>query len=310
MQYSLCSKCQKIQGIYFRPYSGEYLCRSCFITSIEEKTSRIISKFSMINYGDKIAVGVSGGKDSLSLLLVLNNIFERKKTNDIIAITIDEGIDGYRNESLRIVKDFCSKLNIKNEFFSYKELFGLNMDESMLLRPSEKMTSCSICGTFRRRAIDIAADYVGANVIATGHNLDDHLQSFMINIIAGDVNRIGWIYPEPIYYGKNELKKIKPFIEIYEREIVFYALQQNIPFQSEQCPYQDESIRSEIREFFNSLEETRSGAKYNTYNSLLKISKILKNYDNSVKNKCRICGHDSTRPVCSVCKNIKILKND
>ncbi len=207
MQYSLCSKCQKIQGIYFRQYSGEYLCRSCFIISIEEKTSRIISKFSMINYGDKIAVGVSGGKDSLSLLLVLNNIFERKKTNDIIAITIDEGIDGYRNESLRIVKDFCSKLNVKNEIFSYKELFGLNMDESMLLRPSEKMTSCSICGTFRRRAIDIAADYVGANVIATGHNLDDHLQSFMINIIAGDVNRIGWIYPEPIYYGKNELKK-------------------------------------------------------------------------------------------------------
>ncbi len=310
MQYSLCSKCQKIQGIYFRQYSGEYLCRSCFIISIEEKTSRIISKFSMINYGDKIAVGVSGGKDSLSLLLVLNNIFERKKTNDIIAITIDEGIDGYRSESLRKVKDFCSKLNVKNEIFSYKELFGLNMDESMLLRPSEKMTSCSICGTFRRRAIDIAADYVGANVIATGHNLDDHLQSFMINIIAGDVNRIGWIYPEPIYYGKNELKKIKPFIEIYEREIVFYALQQNIPFQAEQCPYQDESIRSEIREFFNSLEDTRPGAKYNTYNSLLKISKILKNYDSSVKNKCRICGHDSTRPICSVCKNIKILKND
>ena len=69
---------------------------------------------------------------------------------------------------------------------------------------------------------------------------------------------------------KMSVKKIKPFIEIYEREIVFYALQQNIPFQSEQCPYQDESIRSEIREFFNSLEETRSGAKYNTYNSLLK----------------------------------------
>jgi cytoplasmic tRNA 2-thiolation protein 1 len=309
MQRSLCSKCQKIEGIYFRQYSGEFLCRSCFIISIEEKTCRTISKFSMINYGDKIAIGVSGGKDSLSLLLVLNHIFKRKKTNDIIAITIDEGIAGYRNESLRIVKDFCSKLNIKNEIFSYKELFGIDMDESMSLRPSEKMTSCSICGTFRRRAIDVAADFVGANVIATGHNLDDHLQSFMINIIAGDVNRIGWIYPEPIYYGKNEIKKIKPFIEIYEREIVFYALQQNIPFQSEQCPYQDESIRSEIREFFNSLEETRSGIKYNTYNSLLKISKILKKSDSSVKNKCTICGLDSSQSVCSVCKNIKILKN-
>jgi uncharacterized protein (TIGR00269 family) len=264
----------------------------------------------MINYGDKIAIGVSGGKDSLSLLLVLNRIFKRKKTNDIIAITIDEGIAGYRNESLRIVKDFCSKLNIKNEIFSYKELFGIDMDESMSLRPSEKMTSCSICGTFRRRAIDLAADFVGANVIATGHNLDDQLQSFMINVISGDINRIGWTYPEPIYYGTKKIKKIKPFIEIYEREIVFYALQQNIPFQSEQCPYQNESIRSEIREFFNSLEENRSGVKYNTYNSILKISKILKNMDNSLINKCNICGHESTRPICSVCNNLKILKND
>ena len=67
MLHSLCSKCRKIEGIYFRQYSGEYLCKSCFIISIEEKTSRTISKFSMVNYGDKIAVGVSGGKDSLFL---------------------------------------------------------------------------------------------------------------------------------------------------------------------------------------------------------------------------------------------------
>jgi cytoplasmic tRNA 2-thiolation protein 1 len=309
-QHILCSKCQNKQCVYFRQYSGQYLCRSCFIFSIEEKTSRTISKFSMVNYGDKIAVGVSGGKDSLSLLLVLKHLFERKKINDIIAITIDEGIAGYRDESLKIVKEFCSRLNIKNEIFSYKELFGMDMDESMSKRPSEKMTSCSICGTFRRRAIDIATEYVGANVIATGHNLDDQLQSFMINIISGDINRIGWTYPEPIYYGTKKIKKIKPFIEIYEREIVFYALQQNIPFQSEQCPYQDESIRSEIREFFNSLEENRSGIKYNTYNSILKISKILKNMNNSLKNKCNICGHESTKSVCSVCNNLKILKND
>ena len=303
----ICSKCRIKPSIYFRQYSGEYLCKLCFIFSIEEKTSRTISKFSMVNYGDKIAVGVSGGKDSLSLLLVLKNLFERKKTNDLVAITIDEGITGYRDESLQIVKEFCSKLNIKNEIFSYKELFGVDMDESMSMRPSKKMTSCSICGTFRRRAIDIATDYVGANVIATGHNLDDQLQSFIINVISGDVNRIGWTYPEPVYYGTKKIKKIKPFIEIYEREIVFYALQQNIPFQSEQCPYQDESIRTEIREFFNSLEENRSGIKYNAYNSILKISKILKANDNSLKNRCNKCGYESTGSICSVCNNLNVL---
>ena len=198
-------------------------------------------------------------------------------------------------------------LNIKNEIFSYKELFGVDMDESMSIRPSKKMTSCSVCGTFRRRAIDIATDYVGANLVATGHNLDDQLQSFMINVISGDVNRIGWTYPEPVYYGTKKIKKIKPFIEIYEREIVFYALQQNIPFQAEQCPYQDESIRTEIREFFNSLEENRSGIKYNAYNSILKISKILKANDNSLKNSCNNCGYESTGPICSVCNNLRVL---
>ena len=134
----ICSKCRIKPSIYFRQYSGEYLCKLCFIFSIEEKTSRTISKFSMVNYGEKIAVGVSGGKDSLSLLLVLKNLFERKKTNDLVAITIDEGITGYRDESLQIVKEFCSKLNIKNEIFSYKELFGVDMDESMSIRPSKK----------------------------------------------------------------------------------------------------------------------------------------------------------------------------
>ncbi|HET7642249.1 MAG TPA: TIGR00269 family protein, partial [Nitrososphaeraceae archaeon] len=78
-------------------------------------------------------------------------------------------------------------------------------------------------------------------------------------------------------------------------------------FQSEQCPYQDESIRTEIREFFNSLEENRSGIKYNAYNSILKISKILKANDNSLKKRCNNCGYESTGSICSVCNNLKVL---
>ncbi|MDX1371027.1 MAG: TIGR00269 family protein [Nitrososphaeraceae archaeon] len=305
-----CSKCKNKKGIYFRPYSGETLCKSCFIISIEEKTSRTISKFSMVSYDDKIAVGVSGGKDSLSLLYILKEITSRKNICKLVAITIDEGIMGYRDESLKLVKDFCAKLNIKNEIFSYKDIFGVNMDDAISSRPSKKMTSCSICGTFRRRAIDIAAQNVSANIIATGHNLDDQLQSFLINIISGDVNRIGWLNPEPVSYHFNGMKKIKPFIEIYEKEIVFYALQQNIPFQTEQCPYMNEGIRTDLRNFFNLLEEQRPGIKYNTYSSLLKISKISKLHTDTKHNKCGRCGHESNQSICSVCKNLIILQSN
>ena len=270
-----------------------------------------MSKFSMLNYNDRVAVAVSGGKDSLALLFVMKKIFENHDRSDLIAITIDEGIEGYRNESLRIVKEFCSELKIESKILSYKNLFGIDMDKAMMIRPSDKMTSCSICGTFRRRAIDLAAESVGANVIATAHNLDDQLQTFTINLFAGDTERIAWIYPEPVQYGSNGLKKIKPFVEIYEHEIVFYALQMKIPFQSEECPYMHESIRTDIREFLNKLEKGRPGIKYNAYNSILKISKSMKSASlTHGSQKCSVCRRDSTGDICSVCRIVSILTDN
>ena len=175
----------------------------------------------------------------------------------------------YRNEALEIVKNFCTKLNVEHKVFSYKELFDLTLDEALDLRGSEKTSSCSICGTLRRRAIDYAAKDIGADVIATGHNLDDILQTFVINMLSGDTNKIGWMDPDT---SKNSLRKIKPFCEIYESEIVFYAFTNEIPFQSEPCPHMNEGIRTEIREFLNSLEGKHSGIKNNLYQSVIRKS--------------------------------------
>jgi uncharacterized protein (TIGR00269 family) len=268
----------------------------------------------MMQHGDRVAVGVSGGKDSLSLLYVLKNLIDyHDNNNELVAITIDEGISGYRNESLQIVKDFCSQLGVESKVLSYKSLFDIDMDEAMVLRPTEKMSSCSMCGTFRRRAIDIAAETVDADVVATAHNMDDQLQTFLINLLAGDVERIGWIYPEPVQYASG-MRKIKPFIEIYEYEIAFYALQREIPFQSEECPYMNESIRTDLREFFNRLEKAHPGIKYNSYKSMMKVSKILRNTqkqsegkEKEKKRKCLECGRDSTGEICSVCKVVRAL---
>ncbi|MFY9794854.1 MAG: TIGR00269 family protein [Candidatus Nitrosopolaris sp.] len=269
-----------------------------------------MQKFSMLGHNDKVAVGVSGGKDSLALLYVLKKFFADHNRTDLVAITIDEGISHYRDESLQIVKDFCSYIKVKTKISSYKDLFGLDMDQAMLQRPSEKMTSCSMCGTFRRRAIDIAAESIGANVVATAHNLDDQLQTFMINLLSGDIERIGWIYPEPVQYGPNGLKKVKPFVEIYEHEIVFYSVLREIPFQTEECPYMHESIRTALRVFLNNLETAHAGIKYNAYNSMTKISKILKTSSNGSlthSKECSICGRNSTSSICSVCKTLQVL---
>ena len=307
----ICNKCNKNEAIYKRYYSGEILCKSCFLRSIEHKVKKTIAKFSMVKYGEIVAIAVSGGKDSLTLLYILSHIFKQNESGKLIAVTVDEGIDGYRDESLKIVKEFCSELEVENRTMSYKELFGTGMDEAMKLRKSEKTSSCSICGTFRRRALDVLAESCGADVIATGHNLDDHIQTFFINMFSGDVERIGWTYPEPVEYGSSGIKKIKPFLGLYEQEIIFYALQRNIPFQSEECPYMNESIRSDIRLFLNKLEASHPGVKYSLYNSVLKISEGLKNRNTNKKSvQCIVCQRNSSSTFCSVCKTMTMLSNN
>jgi uncharacterized protein (TIGR00269 family) len=299
-----CDRCDNTAA-YSRKYSGENLCSECFSSSILRKAAKTISKYNMIQNGDLVCVAVSGGKDSLALLHVLSKMSKNHNFR-IHAVTVDEGIPGYREESLEIVKKFCSDLGVAHSVYGYKQLFGLTLDESLAMRQDEKTSSCSICGTFRRRAMDHAARQIGADVIATGHNLDDTLQTFVINTLSGDTNKIGWMDPDT---SENSLRKIKPFCEIYESEIVFYAFTNNLPFQTEPCPHMNEGIRTEIREFLNSLENSHSGIKNSMYRSVLRISQIVKETDYKEKTACARCGAECTGRICSVCKMIVGLKD-
>ena len=260
----------------------------------------------MIKNNELVCVGVSGGKDSLALLHILDNM---SKTHNfqLRAVTIDEGIPGYRNEALKIVENFCNSLEIEFDVYSYKKLFDLTLSESLELRENEKTSSCSICGTLRRRALDYAAKDIGSKVIATAHNLDDNLQSFIINMLSGDTNKIGWMDPDT---SDNSLRKIKPFCEIYESEIVFYAFTNNLPFQTEPCPHMNEGIRTEIREFLNSLEKQHSGIKNNLFKSTLKISQIMRESNYKQRKNCSQCGAFCTGDICSVCNLVLKLKGN
>lgn len=290
--------------VYSRKYSGENLCSKCFSSSIVNKTTRTISKYNMIKSGDVVGVAVSGGKDSLSLLQILKEIsLEHNFT--LKAITVDEGIPGYRDEALKIVEDFCKKIDVEHKVYPYSSLFGTTLEQTLEVRGNEKVSSCSICGILRRRAIDFGAIDLKVDVIATGHNLDDMLQTFIINLISGDTKKIGWMDPDT---SENKTRKIKPFCEIYENEIVFYAFTNEIPFQSEECPHMNEGIRTEIRNFLNSLEKTHTGIKNNMYKSILKISTTLKGSNNLKWRTCVKCGNECTGEICSVCNTLTNLR--
>jgi uncharacterized protein (TIGR00269 family) len=305
MNLMKCDRCEN-QIAYTRKYSGEKLCSKCFSNSILRKTAKTISKYKMIQNDELVAVAVSGGKDSLALLNIMNKMTANHNFR-IKAITIDEGIPGYRDEALEIVEKFCKNLNVDLKVYSYKELFDLSLDEALDLRENEKISSCSICGTLRRRAMEYAAKDISANVIATGHNLDDTLQTFIINMLSGDISKVGWMHPDTT---GNSLRKIKPFCEIYESEIVFYAFTNDIPFQSEPCPHMNEGIRTEIRVFLNSLEKQHSGIKNNLYQSIIKVSQSVKGSSQKQKIICVKCGSECTGTICSVCNMVLKLKEN
>ena len=296
---SVCTRCRG-SPFYTRRYSGETLCAACFRDSIAEKTKRTVSKFRMFGPHDRIAVAVSGGKDSLSLLKVLGELYLPRR-NEIIAISIDEGVSGYREEALAHARTVAEELDVEQLVVSYKDLFGFSLDEALDWKEERTVSSCSFCGVFRRRAIDEAAARAKATVVATAHNLDDYVQTFMMNLMHGDVERLGWL--DPAYVDDSfPVRRVKPFMEIYEEEVALYAFLTGVPFQSVSCPYMHEGLRSEVRDYLNMMEANHPGIKNVLLRSGLDVITRFARSSEKDSVPCRSCGRPSSNGFCSVCR--------
>ena len=260
----------------------------------------------MLRRGDKVGVAVSGGKDSLSLLEVLSSLSE-VKGYELVALTVDEGVDGYREESIEHADWLAKKLGVTHVVVSYKELYGFDLDAALDWKDERDVSSCSMCGIFRRRAIDEAAQRAGVVVIATAHNLDDYVQTFMMNLMHGDVDRLGWL--DPLIVDTDfPLRRIKPFMEIYEEEVALYAHLSGLPFQSNNCPYMHEGLRSEVRDYLNELEAKHPGMKNVLLNSSVQVSSKLSASGGPEPIPCSVCGKPSTRGICNVCRMKRLVE--
>ncbi len=294
-----CVKCGG-EPFYTRRYSGETLCSSCFADSIVEKTRRTIAGRRMFKRGDRVGVAVSGGKDSLSLLQVLHALRKRHGA-ELVAISVDEGVEGYRDEALAHAASLTSKLGIEHHIVSYRDLFGFSLDQALDWKEERDVSSCSFCGVFRRRAIDEAAASAKVSVVATAHNLDDFVQTFMMNLLHGDVERLSMLDRADPVEGF-PMKRVKPFMEIYEEEIALYAYKSGIPFQSVSCPYMHEGLRSEVRDQLNELEAAHPGMKNVLFRSSLEVISRFEGTAERRSIPCSSCGKPSSSGICSVCR--------
>ncbi|MDG6909238.1 MAG: TIGR00269 family protein [Nitrososphaerota archaeon] len=294
-----CTRCGG-KAFYTRRYSGESLCRSCFRDSVLEKTRKTVAKHRMIRPGESVAVAVSGGKDSLSLLKILSRIYPPRR-NRFVAVSVDEGVAGYRDEALEHARELARDLGVEHRVVSYKELFGFSLDEALDWEDEREVSSCSFCGVFRRRAIDEAAVRAGASVVATAHNLDDYVQTFLMNLMHGDVARLGWL--DPSYVDDSfPVRRVKPFMEIYEEEVALFAYQAGVPFQSVSCPYMHEGLRSEVRDYLNSMEASHPGMKNVLLKSSLDVISRFAGSSEKLSVPCSQCGKPSSTGLCNVCR--------
>ena len=299
----LCTKCGRKTSVYHRPYSGERLCGGCFKASIRERVERTISRHDMFDHDSRIALGVSGGKDSLGLLHILADVEEKYPRADLIAVSVDEGVSGYRDEALEIAKEACRLLRVEHRILSFEDLFGLTMDD-MSSEPRE-LSPCSYCGVLRRRALNEAAKEVNADRLATAHNLDDMAQTALLNVMRGDMNRLALMHP-----GGSSLpgfvRRVKPYCEVPERESALYAYLEGFRFQELPCPYASEAMRNDVRGFLNRMEEKRPGTKFIVYRTAIKLIPELGHA--GVAGRCRGGGGPTTGETCRVCQILDELR--
>jgi uncharacterized protein (TIGR00269 family) len=306
-----CTACKRRDAFFHRIYSGERLCKRCFAESIQDKVRGCIAKYKMLSYSDRIAIAVSGGKDSISLLHVLASMERKFPKASLVAVTVDEGIKGYRDEALEITAETCRALGITHHVVSFKRLYGFTLDEMVarMRKRDSELTPCAFCGVLRRKAINLAALEVNANKVATGHTLDDEVQTGLLNIFHGDVPRLALEKPVTDPVHPRLVQKVKPFCEIPERESALYAFVKDLSFQSTPCPYAGEALRNDIRVLLNRMEERHAGTKFTVFKSLEHMRPALQGLvTKSGFKECRECGEPASGDLCMACQLLKQIR--
>ncbi len=288
-----CSKCRR-PAIIFQRYSGLHLCRNHFVADLESKAKRAIRQHRWITPGDRIGVAMSGGKDSSALLFFLVKLLGKRRDISLVAVTIDEGIRGYRD--FTTARRIAEGLGVDHIGASFEEYFGITVDE--IVRKKGDRLSCSYCGVLRRQLLNRVAKQQGVTRLALGLNLDDEAQSVLMNVLRGDADRL--LRPAGIAEGL--IPRIKPFMYVPEREVALYALLHVKGFEIGRCPYSHNALRADVRNLVNDYAWRHPATRYSLVNLGERLSGI-EGRGGSAAGICASCGE----PFIGECRTCRML---
>ncbi|MBR2335862.1 MAG: tRNA 2-thiocytidine(32) synthetase TtcA [Clostridia bacterium] len=220
-------------------------------------TRRAIDDYSMIEEGDKIAVGVSAGKDSLTLLCAMAYLrrFYPKKF-ELIAITIDMGFEGGMDFSP--VKELCEKLDVPYHIIP-TEISKIIFDVRKESNP------CSLCAKMRRGALHTAAKELGCTSVALGHHFDDVVETFMLNLFFE--GRLGCFSPVT-YLSRVGIKLIRPMIYMPEKDVKEFTNKNMLPVVASPCPADKTTERENMKQLLHTLERENKGLRYRIFGAI------------------------------------------
>ena len=321
--------------------AGEKLCKNHFTDYFEDKVFKTIRQIELLDKEENLGVALSGGKDSLTVLHILNKLSKQNPKIKINAIAIDEGIHNYRDKTLEKAKEFCHRNNIKLNIFSYKGEFGLTLDEMLKILD---VKPCTVCGIFRRYLLNKKSRESGLTKLVTGHNLDDECQSIIMNQMKNNIRssarlgpKVGLIQDEmsanrkaisvemserehrselshvtaqkPQVFDKF-VQRIKPLYLCAEKEVTTYAFVNGLLDEFNECPNVPQSFRAQVRDMLNSMEQKFPGTKYSIVNSFLETLPLLKqDFKNKIIKVCQRCSEPSANDICNACVYLGKLRN-
>ena len=217
------------------------------IERILSHTRKAVEEYNMIENGDRIAVGISGGKDSLTLLCALTKLKRVLGLDyEIVAITIDMG---FENSDFSPIQVLCDELEIEYRVIKteiYEIIFNVRKEKS----------PCSLCARMRRGALHDAAKEAGCNKIALGHHFDDVIETFMLNLFFE--GRIGSFSPVT-YLSRKDLTMIRPLIYTHEKEVKSFAKGASLPIIKSPCPADGNTERAKMKEYLDIFDKEHPG---------------------------------------------------
>lgn len=273
-----------------------------FNNKIFLRIEKLINDYNLIKEGEKIAIALSGGKDSVLTLHALSN-YQNKVNFDfnLVAISVDEGIEGYRQHGIDSAVNNAELLDIDLIQKSFKDEEGFVLDDIY----GGFKSACIPCGVFRRNILNKTAYEISADKIATGHNLDDEIQSFLMSFSRGDTVKFSKFGPELSVIHEKLVPRIKPLWNTPEKEVGMWAVLNGIDIHLAECPYSNLSLRAKIKDFLNKTESKHPGTKLKVMNSFMKVLNVETTANHL--NECERCGEPTSGKICKACEIIDMI---